>query len=147
MNAACVQRFFYSASAPVCDCRHPRISFRSIDLASDPLHGPFPSSGATCIHSGGDFMKQAKWISVLMLLFVQLIAAAQMQPTERIVTQVPFKFMVGNVAMPSGECTIQLADEKGWVLVIRTPEARVSVFTLAVSGFDKKAARDSAMVF
>jgi hypothetical protein len=92
-------------------------------------------------------MKHAKWISVLMLLFVPLIAAAQMQPTERIVTQVPFKFMVGNVAMPSGECTIQLADEKGWVLVIRNPEAKVSVFTLAVSGLDKKVARDSAMVF
>ena len=92
-------------------------------------------------------MKQAKWISVLMLLFVPLIAAAQMQPTERIVTQVPFKFMIGNVAMPAGECTIQLADDKGWVLVVRNRDARLSVFTLAATSLDSTTARVSALVF
>jgi len=92
-------------------------------------------------------MKHAKWISVLMLMFVPMIAVAQMLPAERIVTQVPFKFMIGNVAMPAGECTVQLADEKGWVLVVSNRDAKLSVFTLAVPAVGTKAARASALVF
>jgi len=92
-------------------------------------------------------MKHAKWISVLMLLFVPLIAAAQLAPTERIVTQVPFKFAVGDVAMPAGEVTVQLADEKGWVLTVSNRDAKKAIFALAAATAAKKAAPESALVF
>ncbi len=92
-------------------------------------------------------MKHAKWLSALILLFAPLIAAAQLQQSERIVTQVPFKFMIGNVAFPAGECTVQLADEKGWVLVVRNRDAKASVFALAAPSTANKAAIVSALVF
>ena len=76
-------------------------------------------------------MKLGKWFYALMLLFVPFIAAAQMQPSERIVTKVPFSFMIGDVTVPAGECTVQLADDKGWVLIVGNRDAKVSVYTIA----------------
>jgi len=92
-------------------------------------------------------MKHTKWITVLMLLFVPLIAAAQLAPTERIVMQVPFKFTVGNVAIPGGEIIVQTADEKGSLLLVRNRDARVAVFTMPASARAGQAAPVTAMVF
>lgn len=91
-------------------------------------------------------MKHAKWISALVLVAMPLIAAAQMIPTERLVTHVPFKFMVGAVEMPAGEYVVQLADEQGAVLTIRDPEAKRSVYVLTVANLGKKS-ENAALVF
>ena len=92
-------------------------------------------------------MKYAKWISAMVLLAAPLIAAAQMAPTERIVTQVPFKFTVGTVEMPAGEYIVQLADERGAALLtVRNPEARRSVYVLTVANLGKKSP-NAAVVF
>jgi hypothetical protein len=92
-------------------------------------------------------MKHAKWISALMLLFVPLIAAAQLAQSERIVTQVPFRFTVGNVAIPAGECSVQLADQKGWVLTVSNRDAKIALFTHTVPNAARKIAPASALVF
>jgi hypothetical protein len=92
-------------------------------------------------------MKHTKWITVLILLFVPLIAAAQLAPTERIVMQVPFKFTVGDVAIPGGEIIVQTADEKGSLLLVRNRDARVAVFTLPANTRVGQAAPVTAMVF
>ena len=92
-------------------------------------------------------MKHAKWISALMLLFVPLISAAQLAQSERIATQVPFKFSVGDVAIPAGECTVQLADEKGWVLTVSNRDAKIAIFTHSVPSAARKIAPASALVF
>jgi len=92
-------------------------------------------------------MKHAKWISALMLLFVPLIAAAQLRQSERIVTQVPFRFTVGNVAIPAGECSVQLADQKGWVLTVSNRDAKIALFTHTVPNAARKIAPASALVF
>jgi hypothetical protein len=91
-------------------------------------------------------MKHAKWISALVLVAMPLIAAAQMTPTERLVTQVPFKFMVGAVEMPAGEYVVQLPGEKGAVLTIRDPETKRSVYVLTVANLGKKS-ENAALVF
>ena len=91
-------------------------------------------------------MKHAKWISALVLVAMPLIAAAQMLPTERLVTHVPFKFMVGAVEMPAGEYVVQLADEKGAILTIGNPEAKRSVYVLTVANLGKKS-ENAALVF
>ena len=92
-------------------------------------------------------MKHTKWITVLMLLFIALIADAQLATNERIVMQVPFKFTVGNVAIPGGEIIVETANEKGSILLIRNRDARVAVFTLPANARSKKAAPVTAMVF
>ena len=92
-------------------------------------------------------MKYAKWISALMLLFVPIMAAAQLQPSERIVTNVPFSFVVANTVVPAGECTIQGADEQGWMLTVTNRNAQLNIFVLATPGLGKKAPSVSSLVF
>jgi hypothetical protein len=92
-------------------------------------------------------MRHKKWITVLMLLFVPIVAAAQLAESGRITTQVPFKFIVGNVAIPAGECTVQLANEKDWVLTVSNRDAKIAIFAPAVPNAAKKMAPASALVF
>lgn len=91
-------------------------------------------------------MKYANWIPALMLLFVPLIAVAQMKPTERIVTQVPFKYMVGDTAMPAGECTVLLANENNSVLLVGSTVAKHWVYAPTTPNLGKKAS-DAALTF
>lgn len=91
-------------------------------------------------------MRYTKWISALMLLFVPIIAAAQMKPAERIVTQVPFKFMVGSVAMPAGEYTVRVADAKSSVLLVGNQDAKSWIYVKAVPDQGKQAP-GAALVF
>src|ERR1700758_5385254 len=91
-------------------------------------------------------MKQAKWISALMLLFLPLIAVGQMKPAERIVTQVPFKFMVGNAAMPAGDCTIVLINENSLVLLVGSHDANRWVYAPTTPNLGAKSS-DAVLTF
>lgn len=91
-------------------------------------------------------MKYVKWISALMILIVPIIAAAQMKPGDRVVTQVPFKFMVGTVEMPAGEYTVQLADQKLVLLTVGNLEAKRWVYAKAIPDQGSKA-QNAALVF
>jgi len=92
-------------------------------------------------------MKYAKWMSALMLLFVPIMAAAQLQPSERIVTNVPFSFVVANQVIPAGECTIQSAGTQGSVLTLSNRDAKLNIFVRASAGLQKNAPAVSSMVF
>lgn len=91
-------------------------------------------------------MRYAKWISVLLLMLIPLVATAQMKPAERIVTQVPFKYMIGNVAMPAGECVVRLANENNSVLFVGNSEAKHWVYAPATPNLGKKAT-EAALTF
>lgn len=84
-------------------------------------------------------MKYTKWISVLGLLILPALAAAQMKQTDRIAVQVPFSFVVGNTAVPSGEIILQHADLSGRVLAIRNVDAKLNAF--ATTSEEKASAR------
>lgn len=92
-------------------------------------------------------MKRAKWISALMLLFIPVIAAAQIHQTQQIAAQVPFQFTVGNVTIPAGEIRVQVADQQGWVLRVSNRDTQRSFFVSAVPSAAGKAAQVSALVF
>jgi hypothetical protein len=91
-------------------------------------------------------MRYTKWISALMLLFLPIIAAAQMKPGERVVTQVPFKFMVGTVEMPAGEYTVQLTDQKAGILTVANRDEKLSTYAVTVPNLGSKA-QNAALVF
>lgn len=91
-------------------------------------------------------MRYTKWISALVLLFVPIIAAAQTKPGERIVTQVPFKFMVGSVAMPAGEYTVRVADAKSSLLLVGNQDAKSWIYVKAIPDQGKQAP-GAALVF
>src|SRR5215469_7699804 len=91
-------------------------------------------------------MKYAKWMSALMLLFLPLIAVGQMKPAERIVTQVPFKFMVGDAAMPAGDCTVVLANQNNSVLLVGNRDAHRWVYASTTPDLGKKSS-DTTLTF
>ena len=76
-------------------------------------------------------MKYTKWISVLGLLILPVLAAAQMKQTDRIAVQVPFSFVVGDSTLPSGQIILQRADQSGRILAVRNVDAKRSVFATA----------------
>ena len=80
----------------------------------------------------------------MVLLAAPLVAAAQ---SQRIGTQVPFKFTVGTVEMPAGEYIVRLADERGVALLtVGNPEGKRSVYVLTVANLGEKS-QHPAMVF
>ncbi len=92
-------------------------------------------------------MKYAKRIFALTLIVLPVLAAAQLSSTDRIVTQVPFDFMVGNKHVPAGECVVRSAFMGGNALVIHNATAKVSLFSSAIPAETKKAASVYALVF
>jgi hypothetical protein len=92
-------------------------------------------------------MKNAKWISVVMLMMIAAVAAAQMPSNERITAQVPFTFVVADRVIPLGDCVIQRADLSGRVLVIRSPNTGVDVFATASMKENTKIEEAYTLVF
>ena len=92
-------------------------------------------------------MKYAKWVSALMLLFVPVIAAAQLAQSEHISAPVPFQFIVGNMTVPAGQVSLDIGRSKRVGVTINNPDAKLSIFSLASPTVAAKAAKDSALVF
>ncbi|HET6180300.1 MAG TPA: hypothetical protein VFE61_25485 [Candidatus Sulfotelmatobacter sp.] len=92
-------------------------------------------------------MKTVTRMLALTLTILPLLAVAQLNSSDRIVTQVPFEFMVGNKAVPAGECVVTPATMDLKTLVIRNGEASVSLFTTAQADETKTAAANYALVF
>src|SRR5215469_16561312 len=84
---------------PMRPCQAVSRFFRSIDIASDCLHGPFTvpvQDGPTSpvdqkVDFGGWLMKYAKQMLALALTLLPALAAAQLHSGERILAQVPFE--------------------------------------------------------
>jgi hypothetical protein len=91
-------------------------------------------------------MKYAKWISGFMLMLLPLIAVGQMKPAERIVTQVPFRFMVGDAAMPAGDCTVVLVNQNNSVLLVGNRDAHRWVYASTTPNLGKKSS-DTTLTF
>ena len=83
-------------------------------------------------------MKYMKWILVLLILMVPMLASAQMNGTDRVVAQVPFTFVVANTVVPYGKLVIQRAGPSGNVLALRNADTRIRFFVAAApkKGFE-----------
>lgn len=92
-------------------------------------------------------MKYAKFMFAWTLMLVPLMAAAQLRSSDKIVTQVPFEFVVGNKAIPAGQCIVQTATMDMRTLRIRNGEAKVSLFSTVSPVETGKAASSYALVF
>jgi hypothetical protein len=91
-------------------------------------------------------MKYAKWISALMLMLLPLVAVGQMKPAERIVTQVPFQFTVGDATLPAGDCTVVLVNENSSVLLVGSRDAHRWVYAPATPDLGGKSS-DAVLTF
>ncbi len=92
-------------------------------------------------------MKYATRILVLTLTMVPLLATAQLSSSQKIVTQVPFEFVVGNKVVPAGEWTVRAATMDAKVLTIRNTDAAIGLFSTTSVVESKKTAGDCRLVF
>jgi hypothetical protein len=92
-------------------------------------------------------MKQAKWVVAVTLVVLSGMAAAQRMGSSRIVTQVPFEFVVANKIVPAGECVVQAATMDGRVLMIDNAGAKVGLFSGSSQTESKQPASHYALVF
>jgi hypothetical protein len=92
-------------------------------------------------------MKHAKWLVVVTLVVLSGMAAAQLNSGSRLVTQVPFEFVVADRIIPAGECVVQVATMDGRTLMIRNADAKVSLFSTSSLTVGKQGASDYALVF
>jgi hypothetical protein len=93
-------------------------------------------------------MKYAKWMVLLAINIVPLLASAQLGETNKIVAHVPFEFVVANKVMPAGDCIVQSASMDGRTLLIGNTAAKKSMFAAVLRKDEaKKAAANYALVF
>lgn len=92
-------------------------------------------------------MKYAKWILVLMLTMLPVLASAQLASNQKIVAQVPFEFVIGHQVIPAGECVVKWATMDAKTLSIRNVDVKLQMFSWALPDQTNDVAGNYAMVF
>jgi hypothetical protein len=92
-------------------------------------------------------MKHAKWLVVVTLVVLSGMAAAQLNSGSRLVTQVPFEFMVANKVVPTGEWVVRIATVDGNILDISNAQRSAGVFSASSRTEAKQPASHCALVF
>jgi len=92
-------------------------------------------------------MKHAKWVVAVAFLVLSGMAVAQKIGSLRIVTDVPFEFMVANKVVPAGQYVVQAATMDGQNLFIRNAGAKVGLVSPTNTTEAKLRASHYALVF
>jgi len=92
-------------------------------------------------------MKSAKMMLALALTMSPILASAQLSSSDKIVTKVPFEFVVGNRTMPAGQCVVKAATADIKTVAIRNGDAKVSLLSSIVPVETAKTATAPALVF
>ena len=72
-------------------------------------------------------MKSAKLMVALMITVVPMLASAQLKNSDKIVSNVPFQFVVGNKPVPAGQWSVQVATADDRTVMIRNGDAKLNV--------------------
>jgi hypothetical protein len=92
-------------------------------------------------------MKKTTRMLALVLTMLPLLAAAQLSRDTRIVTKVPFDFMVANKSVSAGEWILQSASDGARTLMLNNRDAGTSLFSRASEQISKQPAGTYALVF
>jgi len=94
-------------------------------------------------------MKNAKWILAMTMAVTLLpgLASAQLTSSDRVVAQVPFDFILAGKVVPAGKLTVQMAGAGAKTLVVRNPDAGVTLMTGSSPAELKHAPAQCALVF
>ena len=91
-------------------------------------------------------MKKMAWILTFATVLTGTLFAQSIGNT-RIVTQVPFEFVVGTHVMPAGQVVVQSATQDGGMLVIRNSAAKRNMLSSTILDESKAPASGYALVF
>jgi hypothetical protein len=92
-------------------------------------------------------MRYTRLILGVLLTVTPLLVSAQALDGEKLVTKVPFQFMVSGKVVPAGEYTVQSAFVGQNTLLIRERGGKTSLFSPASAIEARTAAGSDALVF
>jgi len=92
-------------------------------------------------------MKKTTRMLALVLTMLPLLAAAQLGRDTKIVTNVPFDFVVANKSVSAGEWILQSASDGARTLRLNNRDAGTSLFSGASEQISKQPAGTYALVF
>jgi len=92
-------------------------------------------------------MKLANCFAVVTLLVLSGMAVAQLNSNSKLVTQVPFDFVVANKVVPAGEWVVRVATMDGQILDISNAQTNAGVFSMSSRTETKKPSSYYALVF
>jgi hypothetical protein len=94
------------------------------------------------------FMKYAKKMLAVTIMMLPMLAVAQLPSNQKIITDVPFEFTVGNKVVPAGQWTTQLASRDGErLLQFSNRNAKITVISSSLPGESKIAPAESSLTF
>lgn len=92
-------------------------------------------------------MKYMARVLGLVLTLLPMFAAAQLSPSDRIVTNVPFDFMIASKIVPAGEWILQMPSGVRATLMLNNVDERTSLYSMAAADESKIPASKYALVF
>lgn len=92
-------------------------------------------------------MKNAARIMAIVATLLPLLAVAQLNSSDKLITQVPFEFRAANKVVPAGECVVSLAGVDVKTLIVRNREGRVALITYAAMDQTSQKSSAAALVF
>ena len=92
-------------------------------------------------------MKSAKLMLALMITVVPMLASAQLRSSDKVVTKVPFQFVLANKTVPAGAWVVQAASGDAKIVMIRNGDAKLSLFSTLSETETGKAATAPELVF
>ena len=92
-------------------------------------------------------MKNITRILALVVTILPLFAVAQLRQSEKIVTNVPFEFALGNKTVPAGVWEVQPLGDGSSTLAIRNRDAHLSSILNTSTGETRIPAASCALVF
>ncbi len=72
-------------------------------------------------------------VLIVMLALATAVVSANAQSSNRVVAEIPFEFVVGNKALPSGQYTLTEGSSDGSALIIQSADTKNSVVRLTNS--------------
>jgi len=92
-----------------------------------------------------------KGFTMLMLLVALALAtavvSANAQSSNRVLSNIPFEFIVGDKTFPAGEYTVRTANEQGNALAIQSRDGKNSAVRLSAPTEEMKDKRYARLVF
>ncbi len=92
-------------------------------------------------------MKLVTRILALIATMLPMFAAAQLHESDRIVTDVPFQFVVADKTVPAGRWMLQTAIPTGRLLMLHNVDAKQSLIVPASPNGSQQQASSYALVF
>ena len=95
-----------------------------------------------------EFLKGfAMLMLIVALAFATAVVSANAQTSNKVAANIPFDFVVGDKAMPSGKYTVKAASLQGDGLIIQSADARSSAFRLTNAIAPQRSKTHARLVF